>query len=111
MAQIDRRALWIGFGLGALALVALAAYLAWPTPQLGADQQSLAEVDALYTAVTARSEKLLSDCEKRLSALRSEGKVPEPAADRLASIITQARSGDWEAAAKRLYAFIQAQRL
>jgi hypothetical protein len=102
------------FALGlflAVATIFTAIYFAWPTPQLGTDEQVRGEVDALFTAVTARDEKLLAQCESRIDALRSQSKLNEAVAQRLATIIDEARKGGWESAAKRLYKFIQSQRL
>jgi hypothetical protein len=52
----------------------------------------------------------LDDCEERLLALRESDQLPEKAADHLDAVIQQARSGQWEAAAKRLYDFMYRQR-
>jgi hypothetical protein len=81
-----------------------------PPPQMGADAQAFETVDALFTAVTARDERLLGQCEQRLHVYRDAGKLPAEAADHLDDIIRQARAGDWEAAAERLYRFMRAQR-
>lgn len=81
-----------------------------PTPQLGADEEVFKAVDALFTAVTARDEKLLGRCEQRLRGLRDGKQLPAAAADHLDGILEQARAADWQAAAERLYAFISAQR-
>jgi hypothetical protein len=79
-------------------------------PQMGADEDTFRAVDALYTAVTARNEKLLKDCEKRLHGLKESGKLPPEAATQLDGIIATARSGRWQPAAERLHAFMSAQR-
>jgi hypothetical protein len=100
----------------AAALVGLAAllvcWLVWRTrpPQMGADEEAFATVDALFTAVTARDEKRLGHCERRLGALKEAGKLPGDASDFLDDIIKTARDGRWEAAAGRLYSFMRAQR-
>jgi hypothetical protein len=111
MNPTNHRKAWIGLTALSLVGICVIAYMSWPTPQMGADERVLSEVDALFTAVTARDEKLLSACQGRLDALRTDSKLPEPAADRLKSIIEQARGGAWEGAAKRLYVFIEAQRI
>jgi hypothetical protein len=67
-------------------------------------------VDALFTAVTARDEKLLAQCEQRLHAYRDAGKLPQSAARHLDGVIATARAGSWRPAAERLYSFIQRQR-
>lgn len=102
-------------GLAALAVVALtglalAAYAWWPVPQMGSDDEVFKAVDALFTAVTSRDEGRLSRCEARLSAFAEEGRLPSAAARRLGGVIAQARAGGWEAAARSLYNFMQAQR-
>ena len=79
-------------------------------PQMGADEEVYKEVDALFTAVTARDEVLLGQCEQRLRTCREAGKLPAAAADYLAGIIRKARADDWEPAAQRLYDFMRAQR-
>jgi hypothetical protein len=108
--SLTPRRLSIGIGIISLLLVGLALYWLWPTPQLGADEEVFRTVDALFTAVTGRNDKALTQCEKRLRVYREAGKLPAPAADMLESVITQARGGRWEPAATRLYAFILAQR-
>jgi hypothetical protein len=79
-------------------------------PQMGPDEAVFAAVDALFTAVTARDEKLLRQCEQRLDVLRGAGKLSADAADYLAGVIGKARAGRWESAAERLYGFMTAQR-
>src|SRR5262245_9613338 len=79
-------------------------------PQMGTDHDVFNTVDALFTAVTARDEKRLSECEERLRSYREAGKLPADAADELDAIIRKARSGSWQGAAERLYDFMRAQR-
>jgi hypothetical protein len=96
-----------------LAVVVLVCWLIWwwtRPPQMGKDEDVTKTVDALFTAVTARDEKLLGQCEQRLHAYRDEGKLPADASTYLDGIITIAREGRWEAAAERLYNFVRAQR-
>jgi len=107
----NRRTFYVSGALLAIAALCYATYLAWPTPQLGPDENVKGEVDALFTAVTARDEKLLTACAARIEILKSEKKLDSSAARRLESIIKQARDGGWESAAKQLYTFIQAQRI
>src|SRR5436190_21708531 len=111
MNQTNGRKIWFGVAAIAIIGVTAATYLSWPTPQLGGDERVMSEVDALFTAVTARDEKLLSACQARLESLKVDSKLPDSAAGRLKSIIEQARNGGWEPAAKRLYVFIEAQRI
>lgn len=94
-----------------LALAAVAALLAWNrTPQVGADEEVFLTVDALFTAVTARDERLLTQCEERLKSHRAAGRLPTEAARVLERIIANARSGSWESAAERLYDFMKNQK-
>jgi hypothetical protein len=79
-------------------------------PQMGADDEAFKTVDALFTAVTARDEKLLGRCERQLQACRDVGKLPAAAATHLDGVIRQARAGRWESASERLYDFMRAQR-
>jgi len=98
---------------GAAALAALVWLFMWWSsrpPQIGANEEVSEAVDALFTAVTARDEKLLADCEQRLLALKDAGKLPPQAATYLDSIIRKARAGRWESSAKSLYEFVRAQR-
>jgi hypothetical protein len=77
---------------------------------MGADEDAAKTVDALFTAITARDEKLLGDCEKRLRAHHEAGKLPKAVSAHLDGIIATARAGRWQPAAERLYAFMAAQR-
>src|SRR6266404_3574167 len=71
-------------------------------PQMGADREAFQNVDALFTAVTARNDKLLRDCERRLSDCDATGKLSAQARNYLDDVIRTARSGQWESAAQRL---------
>jgi hypothetical protein len=93
-------------GIGIVVLV----WKLWPTPQMGADEEVFRTVDALFTAVTARDEKLLRECEQRLHGYRDAGRLPKDAARQLDNIIAKARAGSWQVAAERLYAFMRSQR-
>jgi hypothetical protein len=111
-ASPARRGLTWALALGLLAVVAVVLWLVLfrRPPQLGADGEVLQAVDALFTAVTARDERLLGQCERRLHAYRDAGRVPAEAADYLDGVIAEARGGAWRPAAERLYDFISAQR-
>jgi hypothetical protein len=118
VATIDRtnatgtrnRLLMLALGLLAVgAVVVLIINLARP-PQMGADEEVFNTVDALFTAVTARDEKLLGQCEQRLHALKDGGNLPTDAAAYLDNVIQKAHDGRWEAAAEKLYDFMKAQR-
>lgn len=98
--------------LGALAVACLGVFI-WrmsPPPQIGNDPEVFRTVDALFTAVTSKDEQRLSECEQRLQGYRQAGKLPADAADALDTVIQKARSGSWQKAAERLYAYIQGQR-
>lgn len=93
------------------ALVITAAYWSWTsTPQLAPSDEVYASVDALFTAVTARRAELVAQCETELASLQREGKIPQPAWQRLSRAIALAKSENWEPAAKDLYRFIERQR-
>lgn len=79
-------------------------------PQMGPDDDVFHAVDALYTAVTARNDRLLTQCEGKLTALKNEGKIPASAASYLDDVIATARAGNWRPAAERLNSFMKAQR-
>src|SRR5262249_34131250 len=110
-AAQKRRIAWAVLGgvvvLGAVACVA--AFWGRP-PQMGADEEVFTTVDALYTAVTARDERLVGQCETHLHEARDEGKLPPDAAAHLDGVIARARAGRWESAAQRLYDFMKAQK-
>ncbi|MBS0262567.1 MAG: hypothetical protein JSS02_11500 [Planctomycetes bacterium] len=101
-----------GLGLLALVLAAGAIYFAMRRvePQLVADEEVFQTVDALFTALTSRSEPRLEDCEARLEKLCEEGRLPPQASTVLDDVIRQAHAGQWEPAAQRLYDFMLAQR-
>jgi hypothetical protein len=104
------RLLLAGLGVAATAAVVWLFVNLTRTPQIGADEEAFKAVDALFTAVTARDETLLSQCEQRLRGLKEAGQLPGNAANALVGIITTARGGRWEAAARRLYGFMTEQR-
>jgi hypothetical protein len=79
-------------------------------PQLGEHEECFKEVDALYTAVTSKSPKLLEDCDRRLRELKEAGKLPEPAARSLDAVVAKARKGEWQPAAVDLHRFMKGQR-
>jgi hypothetical protein len=97
-------------GVVAIALLAVVVWSLWPVPQMGTDEEVFRTVDALFTAVTARDEKLLGQCEQRLHAYRDSGKLPKHAARYLDGVIAKARAGSWQTAAERLYDFMKSQR-
>lgn len=98
------------FGVvGALALAWL--LFGWRTiPQLSGDEDAFRSVDALFTAVTAHNQQLVTECAERLAALQRQGKLPAESAGYLDSIVAQARDGRWQTSSERLYEFMLAQR-
>jgi hypothetical protein len=105
-----RRAV-IAAGIVSLGVVLLSLFVSCTRPpQIGADEEVFKTVDALFTAVTARDEKLLGQCQQRLDALKDAGKLPDDASEYLDGIIRKAHKGRWESAAEKLYAFMSAQR-
>ena len=110
----DRRRMdprWIAVACGGLVVVVvlLMRNLNAP-PQIGADEEVAKTVDALFTAITTKDKGRLDDCEQRLNSHQKEGRLPAKPARSLAAMIRQARDGQWEPAAKRLYTFILGQR-
>ena len=97
-------------GLSAAAVVVWLYIVFARPPQMGVDEQAFGAVDALFTAVTGRNEKLVSDCEQRLHKLTEQGKLPRDAADYLDEVMKMCHAGQWDPAAKRLYGFMRAQR-
>jgi hypothetical protein len=79
-------------------------------PQLDADPEVFKTVDALFTALTSRDRSRLDDCERRLKSFRETDQLAPAAAAILDRVVDQARAGEWEPAARRLYDFMLAQR-
>ena len=99
--------------LGVVVLIVGLASFAWgfqSPPQLGHDEEVFDTVDALFTALTSRDPQRLGDCEQRLQFHRETGRLPVRAARSLDRVIAQARRGEWQPAAERLYRFMHAQR-
>jgi hypothetical protein len=107
---LKARVALVALGAVAVAFLVIVTWSLWPAPQMGANREVFATVDALFTAVTARDEERLRECERHLRGHREAGKLPAQAADHLDGIIRQARAGSWQAAAERLYHFMRAQR-
>jgi hypothetical protein len=109
-ADTRRRLVLIVCGVAVVAVVVFLVQAFKAPPQIGTDEEVFATVDALFTALTSRDDNRLDHCEDRLLALREANQLPEKAADHLDAVIEQARSGQWEPAAKRLYEFMYRQR-
>jgi hypothetical protein len=99
---------WPVFAICVIALVLWLLSLRRP-PQMGASEEVFRTVDALFTAITARDEVRLAQCETQLRAHRDAGLLPPDSADYLDDIIAKARKGSWQSAAERLYDFMHAQ--
>lgn len=78
--------------------------------QIGSDEEVFNEVDALYTAVTAKRADLLDQCYARLEELHRQGDLPTDAFDELTAICETARQDEWQSAAETLYEFMRGQR-
>jgi len=78
--------------------------------QLGSNDESLKEVDALYTAVSTRSVKLLDASAARLEVLHTQGKLTDAAHRQLKPLIDTAREGKWGNSQRQLYEFMRGQR-
>ena len=79
-------------------------------PQLKYDDQVFRSLDAMFTAVTARSNSKLNDCGHRLETLHDEGRIPEAAWNRISKCRELAHRGEWDTAARSLYQLIESQR-
>jgi len=79
-------------------------------PQLPPSEEVFRSVDALFTAVTARDEQRLTQCQQRLNDFKQQGLIPAASSKRLERAIERARAGQWESAARGLYEFMQGQR-
>jgi hypothetical protein len=107
---MDRR--WIAAICGILVILAVTVLVRrWSIPpQIGSDEEVVKTVDALFTAITTRDLSRLEDCDQRLKSLHQSGRLPAKSAKALEGMIQQARGGQWEPAARRLYSFIYGQR-
>jgi len=96
----------LGSGVVLVAAIWMIVGLRRPPP-LDSDAEVRKTIDALFTAITARDETLVTGCEQRLSQHRVAGKLSPAAAVHLDQIVQRARAGTWEPAARELYVFIQ----
>lgn len=102
---------WIGLAAGlALALACLTWGGCSRPAQIGGDELTFKEVDALYTAVTSRRTELLNASRQRLEALQAQGRLPQSAHAQLSQIIELADRQQWQTAAERLWTFMRGQR-
>ena len=70
----SRHRLYFAAGATGLAIVSIVWFTWWNRPpQMGADEGVFATVDALFTAVRARDERLIGQCEQRLDGLPIHG--------------------------------------
>ena len=79
-------------------------------PQLGGDDEVFDAVDALFTAVRSRDDRLLDGCQERLEGYERDGKLPAEAARYLDEVLATARAGKRRPAAEKLYEFMKGQR-
>lgn len=109
--EIDVRRIAVIAG-GVLALLVLSVFVwSWlPPPSMGTDEEVFKTVDALFTALTSRNTDWMDDCEQRLRVFQDEARLPPKSARYLDAVIAQARTGEREQAARRLYDFIYRQR-
>ncbi|HXY37071.1 MAG TPA: hypothetical protein VEI07_22780 [Planctomycetaceae bacterium] len=93
-------------------LVIVGAWLTWgrQPPQIGGDKEAYVVVEAIFTALSSKSEERLAKSEEQMHALRDAGKLPVPVADYLDGMIKDARAGQWKAATKQMFVFMKAQR-
>ena len=104
------RGRWV---LGSIATIVVVLGFWWnlqSPPQLTADDEVFSTVDALFTALTSRDPQRLEDCAQRLQFQRDTGRLSVRAARSLDRVIAQARRGEWQPAAERLYQFMHGQR-
>ncbi|SFI59331.1 hypothetical protein [Planctomicrobium piriforme] len=78
--------------------------------QVLGDEAVFNELDALYTAVTARRMDLVNACETRLKGLKESGKLSDAGFTQLEGILKYAHDSEWQQAAERLHYFIRSQR-
>jgi hypothetical protein len=97
-------------GIAVVVGLALFVYSRRLPPQIGMNEDVFNTVDALFTAINSRDQQRLTDCERWLHTHRDAGTLPSAAAITLDAIIQQARSGQWEPAAHKLYDFMRGQR-
>jgi len=74
------------------------------------DPETFKTVDALWTAVTARSTDLLNQADKELDKLAAAGKLSTAGRTELRAISDTAHSGKWDSAISSLRSFIRGQR-
>jgi hypothetical protein len=78
--------------------------------QIGASDETMAAVDALYTAISAKRPDLLDKSAARIEELRASGELADDAYRQLKTFIDESRSGKWQDAVRKLHDFIRGQR-
>lgn len=102
---------WHPFSVVALLLIALALPAGCRrVPQVTTDAAVFKELDALYTAVTARNPQLLQDCRLRMEKLHADKRLEPRAYRQISGFVETAEKGEWKPAAESLYRFMRAQR-
>jgi hypothetical protein len=94
---------------GVLPLLAVVILVGCGPPQIGTDEHTYNTVDALYTAVCAKRPDLVDQCERELTELKKDKRIPEAAHARLAAIIQETRDDHWTSASQRLSKFMEGQ--
>ncbi|WP_437229439.1 hypothetical protein SH661x_001440 [Planctomicrobium sp. SH661] len=79
-------------------------------PQVVADPAVFKELDALYTAVTARRSDLLQASQLRIGELHENKQLSDTGFHQISGIVQLAERGDWQDASEKLYHFMRAQR-
>ena len=78
--------------------------------QMGASDEVLSSVDALYTAVASRRPELLEQSAAKIEALHTSGELADAPYRQIKTYIDEARAGKWESAIRQLHEFIRGQR-
>ena len=94
----------------------VAGLVCWPFPvaagrrRSGADKDAMKAVDALYTAVGLRDEKLVDECGGAAQEpCTARGRFPNPPSTPWKAIIAQAKDGKWEPAQTAWAVFMEGQ--
>ncbi|MEO8270756.1 MAG: hypothetical protein ABI557_13615 [Aureliella sp.] len=91
----------------ALVVVLFVGYQAWRyysvPPKLQASEEATKNLDAMFTALTARDSTRLAACMERIEEHVAAGKLSRKATADLRYCAELARNGSWEQAAKHLY--------
>jgi hypothetical protein len=75
-------------------------------PAIGPDKEAFQTIDALYSAVSMKDAGQLERNAATLDQLHEAGRLPDGAHAALASIVVEAKAGEWEPARQRLRDFM-----